>query len=179
MLVVISGAFVWYIYQYSHNPLTHLKILPQYLAHDIFVKRFGQQGGIQSYLKAAKVTYYKDKDKLIFTKPDLLLYNGQQPWHINAESAVTSSNLKIINLFGNVKLEQAAGKKNDATSIFTSELTIDTQNRTASTEANVKIVQIGQNNTKSIIEAKGASVNQKTGEVLLKSSTKEYFMPGK
>lgn len=197
IVLLCVGLFsTWLFIQVSHDDLTQQPFdphSPDAYATKITLTEFDDQGHIKDHLYADNAFHYIN-DVTKFTKPKAILYKTDDaeasndvsvagmmtmqapsaqtpPWVISANNGKLYDNGNVLDLWGNVHVEQAKGKDNDATTLITSKLTYYPKSRTATTEEPVKIIQSNGNQ----IDAVGMDANLATGEITFLSDMRGRY----
>lgn len=169
------------IYFLFHDRLNGNKAPMQNLqSPNIFIQHVSfnshdQQGNLTATINAELTTYFKPKDLMQFTQPDITSYSDlthQPSWHITAEKGQSNKNNTIITLSGNVQFHRIATSDSPAMTIKTSQATIKPKQSIASTDQPVLIQQ-----QRSTIRGSGLTANLKTGDYTLQSQTQGEYIP--
>lgn len=176
MLLLAYGIYFLFHDRLNGNklPLSNPESPNIFIQHVSF-NSHDQQGNLTAVINAKLATYYKPKDLMQFTQPDITSYSElthQPSWHITAEKGQSNKNNTIITLSGNVVFHRIATIKSPAMTIKTSQATIKPKQSIASTDQPVIIQQ--QHST---IRGSGLTANLKTGDYTLLSQTQGEYIP--
>lgn len=141
---------------------------PKYEMNGIAGKRFDEAGSIKESIHAVKAWQLPDKDEIIFSKPDLRLFDkNRQIYRVNSDDARYDTETRQLFFENNVVLVKAAEADKPAGTLKTSRIVIDTQTQNARTDADVAY-QYGQSNG----TAHGLTYNKEQGLLNLPSRVK-------
>lgn len=116
---------------------------------DYFFKNFTattmDKNGLPTYqLKASFLQHFPDDDSIELHQPLFYFYdNNEITWTAKASNAWITDNSKIINMKGNVVLQQVVkpGNKTTALKLTAEQLTIEQENKLAHTNSEVKLLK--------------------------------------
>lgn len=134
-----------------------------------------ENGNLKDELQAPKLVHFAKGDTTNVTKPHFILYNADatgQPWHVYADQGQARDGINVLDLWGNVRLEQPAGPDNAAITMVTSAITVFPKEQYAQTQQPVKVWQSG-----SVATSVGMRINLKTGNIELLSQAKGKYQP--
>lgn len=106
-IIVLIGLFFASCALFFYNPfwsVTEEKqapaqdvYLPDFTAKNMTLRRFNEQGALESLVKAEKMEYYDDS-VTTFVKPSYVIYpkNGAPHWKIDADNGVFDQNDRVI-----------------------------------------------------------------------------------
>jgi lipopolysaccharide export system protein LptC len=123
VLIVAAILFYQHFYDAKHQQVT-IEI-PSTIATGIEVTQMNEQGQPLHRLFSNTAHDYRKQQRTLFTSPVGYLYQANQPpWIMSADQAISSGDNTLVNFSGNVKIHQAAGKANKATTLTTTQMTL-------------------------------------------------------
>jgi lipopolysaccharide export system protein LptC len=142
---------------------------PDYMVEKFEVRRFDQEGTLQSTLRAGIMRHYPDDDSTIVLAPDLT-YHRLPPTYIIAREAKLDSGAKHVALIDDVRMIRGGpdGKLNSV--LTTTQLDVYPDDEIATTTRPVTITQ-GLTN----INGSGLQANNKTGISVLEGPVHGIF----
>ena len=153
---------------------------PDSFAVGVRVVRYNKNGDVSIELAAPQLSHFSTTNNTVFFQPKIVLYTKQQqPWTITAKTGVAQNGFDIIHLIGNVVVHQPFGPKNQETSITTSALDLNINLQIAVTKQPITLSQKGKNKSIATVKSIGMQANEKTGQILLFSQVRGYYVPGK
>ncbi len=120
-----------------------------------------------------KMVHFTEGNQAQFEQPTVVLYQAaNEPWFIQSKYAQTIRGIDEILFWNNVTALHRADDKGPEAIIKTPELTVDTQLRTARTNAIITLVQPNL-----IVQSTGMIANLQNSHVQLLSKTKAFYVP--
>lgn len=101
-LFVISGVLLFWNPFRSNSekaPETdNVSLQPDFVATDMALKRFDEQGFLTSQVHAAYMEHYQEIDLTLFTSPSYLIYpkQGQARWRVHAEKGTFNQRNHVV-----------------------------------------------------------------------------------
>ena len=145
LLALFIGLMIWLWYPYfskkeitQTNNQNELAKRPDYIATDLQQTNYAEDG-LKSYTVIAKVMkLYQELKYSWFEKPEFILYNGVQNWHISADEANLYDD-NILILEGDVVANNLT-KNAMITHIKASSIRIDINTKTMASDLNVELL---------------------------------------
>ncbi|SDI49780.1 LPS export ABC transporter periplasmic protein LptC [Propionivibrio dicarboxylicus] len=115
---------------------------PDFIVSDATLRKIGPSGTLAYTLKAAEIHHYPDDGSSDLIKPDLVYLSAKGPTiTTKADTAHASDDNERVDLYGNVRIERSATKKDPATVGTMAELTVFPNDEKAFTRSPVRITQ--------------------------------------
>lgn len=146
---------------------------PDYYLENFKITVYQPDGAPAYHLMAHFLDHYPDDDTMSLQKLKIDYRDTQdETWVTTADRGTAYENIEVMHLNGDVQIYRRGTTPDQALTIKTDSLRIDFPHKTASTQAEVKI--IGKNST---IEAKGMDVNLAAGQLTLLSEARGHYVP--
>lgn len=178
LLVVLGIALISYWFSTTvetpHGKVTSkTSHKPDYYLENFKITVYQPDGSPAYHLMAHFLDHYPDDDTMTLQKLKIDYRDTQHDtWTTTADQGTAYQNIQVMHLNGHVEIQRQGSRPDQAITIKTDSLRIDFPHKTASTQAEVKI--IGKNST---IEAKGMDVNLAAGELYLLSEARGHYVP--
>ncbi len=130
---------------------------PDFIVNNFTVRRFNLAGALEQVLTAKKMLHYADDDSTEVSAPTMIYYGGDRQTQVTARQALLTDKGKEVLLTGDVRLVRAATANDPELVVTTSEMKVYPDEKLASSNVPVTIVQ-GQ----SVITGGGLEVDDKT-----------------
>ena len=147
ILLALLAALTWLLArpgtQPAAKPLAGLDTRLDYALRDFEGRLLDEQGQTRLELRAPLLRNDSETGIGTVEAPNIRIQQDNEEWYISAESAVITADREVINLTGSVSVRRrnpATGRQID---IRTRELVLNVTPRTATTRAEVRIVQAG------------------------------------
>lgn len=115
---------------------------PDFIVTDATLRKIGPTGSLAYTLKATEIRHYPDDGSSDLINPDLVYLTAKGPTiTTKSDTAHASDDNERIDLYGNVRIERSATKKDPAMVGTTSELTVFPNDEKAFTRSPVRITQ--------------------------------------
>ena len=115
---------------------------PDYIVSAAVFSKFDKTGRLHYTLKADDIRHYPDDDTTDLLKPDLMWLNPKKPTvTLNADTAHVSQDGERVDMFGNVRVNRAATKKDAAMVATTDTLVVLPDEEKAYTKSAVNMTQ--------------------------------------
>jgi LPS export ABC transporter protein LptC len=125
------------------KPLAGLDTRLNYALRDFSGRLLNDQGLTSLELRAPLLRNDSETGIGTIEEPDIRIQQDNEEWYISAESAVIAADREVINLLGAVNVRRRNPSTGEQIDIRTRELVLNVTPRTASTRAEVRIVQAG------------------------------------
>ncbi|MEJ2383877.1 MAG: LPS export ABC transporter periplasmic protein LptC [Xanthomonadales bacterium] len=143
LLAVLTWLLARPVSEPAAEPLAGLDTRLNYALRDFSGRLLNDEGLTSLELSAPLLRNDSETGIGTVEEPNIRIQQDDEEWYISAESAVIAADREVINLTGAVNVR----RRNDATGeqieIRTRELVLNVTPRTASTRADVRIVQAG------------------------------------
>lgn len=176
ILVGISCIFFYKIIFAKPVSETQNTLNPNVFIENLHSLSFNKDGDVEMNLTTPTMQYNSYSKNAVLENPHITIYQkNTTPWIITADNGNVLQNSSLFKLIGNVQLLQGPTAKTLSTVITTSELTIHPQTHIAETDQIITFTQLNKDHSQIKVNAKGAFVNQNTGEVKLFANTKGVY----
>jgi lipopolysaccharide export system protein LptC len=173
LLVFLTAYLVVSMQNALNHSFQYNKHLPDAFMEDVHAKRMDSFGHLESELTTPKLIHYPENDRLTIESPQMIIYREKTPpWTINANHAETYADFKLVYLWEDVKIHEAASKDSYETTLLTHALTLYPDRRFAETDQEITMIQPG-----SEIKATGMQVSLPEGWVKLLSKARGFYDP--
>lgn len=174
-IILLPFAFLatWLLFQWLEMPQTIPAQANQSDAYAVQVLsvRMTVEGKPKDQLSSPLVVHYPQHDTYDITAPRLIVFPEiGTPWYMYADKGQARDNVKVIDLWNNVRIERAGGPFNQAMKMTTQGLTIYPNEQYAETRLPVTIEQPG-----GAVHAVGMNANLKTDTLNLISQTRGQY----
>lgn len=113
---------------------------PDYYAEQLTVHTYDKTGRLEQTLKTPHMKHFASSATTELSQPRLWRFNPDTPpWRMQAEKALANSANDRVFMPGEVLIDRDAGKHNAAYHITTRDLTLETANAHATTQAAVRM----------------------------------------
>lgn len=172
-VIALLGYSDWESWFESDSVATGEDSQPDLITYRVEQIRFNKDGQKHFLLRAEQIQQFLDANRNLIIRPDLTLFQDQQPaWKTTASEGSSDAVGEEILLRGNVVIEQQ-GKTHPAT-LETATLTLSATESRASTDDRVFIRQQGI-----YIEALGLEADLNNNQIILKSQVTSIYEPEK
>lgn len=147
--------------------------LPDAFMENVHAVIMDEEGKLKMKIIAPKMIHYPEGDTTHLTSPQLTLFrNSPIPWFVTAKFAKATSGADNVDFWEDVVIHHPADKKNPATLIKTTTLTVHTDKQTAETKALITMVQ-----PSFIVQAVGMFADMDSGNINLLSQARGQYVP--
>jgi len=147
ILLALLAALTWLLArpgaEPAAKPLAGLDTRLDYALRDFDGRLLNEQGQISLELRAPLLRNDSETGIGTIEAPNIRIQQNNEEWYISAESAVIAADREVINLTGAVNVRRRNPSTGEQIDIRTRELVLNVTPRTASTRADVRIVQAG------------------------------------
>lgn len=180
LLTFVAFSF-WLVYKnvFVHSVIEHDGNKPDMVIRHVNALFFDRMGMIKTTVQAQSLIHHKQTGLSVLSEPVITLHShpGKNPWIITADRGEILHDNKLYQLFGNVRLTEAAGKHNRAMTITTSELFLYPGQHMAKTDKMIHFSEQKKNNRLFSMTSVGAKACQKTGIIKLYSQVRGRYVP--
>jgi LPS export ABC transporter protein LptC len=174
ILLLIAAASIFFQFRGLQKPnfiFTSSDDFPDIYAKNIVAVQMNQAGLPEQVLKSVYLLHYHKDNSVHLTEPFITFYqSGQSPWQLSALTSIIYSNLKKVELLGEVHAHQAASQKSVETTLLTKEATLYMDTKIVVSPSPVTMLRPGLR-----VESLGIHANIKEGEVILDSNARVYY----
>ncbi len=115
-----------------------------YFMEGVVSRHFDQAGALSHVLSAPRIDYFIAEQRSVMQQPHIqLARDSGEPWQLRADHADAIHQTEQVLLNGNVSLNRASGSGAVALRMETSQLSVNMQARSASTDAEVRFTSPG------------------------------------
>ena len=173
MLAGFLAAMTYWLYLASLPPAStkdgKSRHDPDYMVENFVIRRFDEEGGLQSTLRAEIMRHYPDDDSTVVLAPDLT-YHRIPTTYVTSREANLDSGAKHVELIDNVRVRRASLDGKPDSVLTTTQLDVYPDDEIATTTRPVTITQ-GLTN----INGSGLQANNKTGISVLEGPVHGIF----
>ncbi len=146
---------------------------PDYFIGDFIATMYDAKGLASYFIKANYLEHFPDDDTIEIKDLEVNYFDKErQTWITTSNKGVGYENIEVLQLSGEVKIENQPDNPDNKLVVLTDELRIDFKKRQATTDSKVKI--LGKNST---INAIGMDINLNNGTLKLKSQARGHYAP--
>jgi lipopolysaccharide export system protein LptC len=147
--------------------------LPDAYMEDVTTFIMDKLGKVNMKIVTPKMIHYTNNDTTDLTTPSLTLYrNSPNPWLITAKFAQATQGINYVNFSQDVMIKRAADDENPETSIKTTTLRVEPNNKVAETNDAITLEQ-----PNIIVNATGMHADLNTGDIKLLSQARGEYVP--
>ena len=177
LFVFALAAFLsWWLSSTGPSLLPHLEVKrhdPDYYLVNFTLTTMNDDGIPKHQLTADNMYHYPDDDTANLANPRLVIYNEEtDPWEIRADRGLVSEGGKSVFLQGDVFINRLDKRPDHQLEIITRDLTVETEDETASTEQAIII-----KDHYGVTEGVGMQANLKERHLQLLSQVKGNYQP--
>ena len=147
ILLCLLAIFSWIVARPTpepeSKPLAGLDTRLNYALHDFSGRLLDERGQTRIEIDAPLLRNDASSGIGTVDSPNFRIQQEDEEWYISAESAVIAADREHVTLQGEVKLMRRNETTGEMTNIDTSDVLLNITPRTASTQAEVRIVQAG------------------------------------
>ncbi|PCJ39480.1 MAG: LPS export ABC transporter periplasmic protein LptC [Moraxellaceae bacterium] len=172
-LLLLAGLLRWYTDYAVSQPSPNLSStpLPDTIVLNLEQLNFNDAGQLTYKLHAKQARHFEKQATAEFTDLSLIIFNnGKAEWHVHANAGLTTNNAEIIELSGDVSIQQDSKSHKEPIQLNTAKLLFSPKKEYAETREPV-IIQQGT----SVTHATGMKVNIRAGEITLLSNVKSRY----
>ncbi len=136
LFVIIAALSYWFQQDIEQKLNTDFKAdthFPDYFMENFTITNLDKQGAVQYTMKAKKMRHYGDDDSAEIEQPFLTFNDAKNTFTVQALRAEYKKNENILHLYDRVSIHRSAQANQDALSIQTEYLKINTLSRIAET----------------------------------------------
>jgi lipopolysaccharide export system protein LptC len=146
---------------------------PDYFINNFQANLYDKDGKANYKLRASQLEHFPDDDSMELQNLDLEYTDkSQQKWLASSKFGTAFKDIEVLNMREDVKVVHETQRPENALTLYTNTLVLDSVKRTAATDDEVKIV--GKNST---IFATGMLVELDAGKITLKSKARAEYAP--
>lgn len=144
---------------------------PDYFMENFTATAMSTDGAADYTLQASYLAHYPHDDSVLMRKPFVAVFRDDlTPWSMHADEGVVTGHGRIIQLGGAVTLKRRETEHYPLLTMITRDLHIDTGRKTAATDAEVRITQVG-----SVIRARGMRIDLANGSLELLANAEARY----
>ena len=173
LVLLAAGILRWY----TDNSTTAISnkrspsLLPDSVIYNFKQQHFNTQGLLAYSMQAKDANQFEAKAIAQFNSLSITLFNAGIPnWHVSAQTGLTANNGELIELSGNVIIQQNKTTHENPTTLSTTSLLLSPKKEYAETQEPVTIQQ-----GTSVTHAVGMNVDTRAGKITLLSNVKSRY----
>jgi len=173
IFMLLAGLLQWYTdhSQAPTAPITSSNLLPNAIVLNLVQQSHDNNGDISLQLQAEEAFQFEKADTTQLSNIALTLFkDGQPDWFIQSLSGLATNNNELIELSGNVKIQQSHQTHKEPTQLNTTKLMLSPKKKFAETQEPVTIHQ-----GPSVTRATGMVVDINVGTITLLSNVKSHY----
>ncbi len=144
---------------------------PDYFMENFTATALNAAGEADYTLQAAYLAHYPHNDSVFMRQPFIAVFREElTPWSMRAEEGLVTGHGRFVELGGAVELQRRKTARYPLLTLLTRDLRIDTQRKTAETEAEVEITQPG-----AVIRARGMRIDIASGSLELLANAEARY----
>ena len=173
LVLLAAGILRWYTD--SSTATTSNKrspsLLPDSVVYNLKQQNFNSQGQLAYSMQAKHANQFEAKAIAQLNSLSITLFNAGIPdWHASAQTGLTANNGELIELSGDVIIQQNETTHENPTTLSTMSLLLSPKKEYAETQEPVTIQQ-----GTSVTRAVGMNVDTRAGKIILLSNVKSRY----
>lgn len=176
LFAIAVALSAWSILLSNHSQIVITKEEPNQpdsFMEDVIAIVMNKLGNPSLKIESPKMIHYSENDKTELMTPHIVVFReSPQPWHINANRAVTKQGVNEITFWDNVVIHHLPDTDNPMTTLRTKVLTIFPNEQLAKTSEAITVTQPDL-----IVHAIGMLANWNLGTIKLLSNAREEYVP--
>jgi len=173
LVLLAAGILQWYTNNSTATASNKrsTSLLPDSVVYDLKQQNFNSQGQLAYSVQAKPANQFEAKAIAQLHSLSITLFNAGIPdWHASAQTGVTANNGELIELSGNVVIQQNQTSHETPTTLSTMSLLLSPKKEYAETQEPVTIQQ-----GTSVTHALGMNINTHAGKITLLSNVKSRY----
>jgi len=173
LVLLTAGILRWYAVNSTGtgNHKRSPNLLPDSVIYNLKQQHFNSQGQLAYSLQAKHANQFEAKAVAQLNSPSITLFRAGAPdWHASAQTGLTVNNGELIELNGDVIIQQDKVTHENPTTLSTTSLLLSPKKEYAETQEPVTIQQ-----GSSVTHAVGMNVDTRAGKISLLSNVKSRY----
>ncbi len=173
LVLLTAGVLRWYTVNTSvaTNHKRSPNLLPDSVIYNLKQQHFNNQGKLAYSMQAKHANQFEATAVAQLNSLSITLFNAGKPdWHASAQTGLTANNGELIELNGNVIVQQNKVTHENPTTLSTISLLLSPKKEYAETQEPVTIQQ-----GTSVTHAIGMNVDTRAGKITLLSNVKSRY----
>ncbi|OUS01779.1 LPS export ABC transporter periplasmic protein LptC [Gammaproteobacteria bacterium 42_54_T18] len=173
LVLLTSGILRWYTDNLTAttNNQRSPNLLPDSVVYNLKQQHFNDQGQLAYNMQAKHANQFEAKAVSQLDSLSITLFNtGIPDWHASAQTGLTANNGELIELSGDVIIQQDKITHENPTTLSTISLLLSPKKEYAETQEPVTIQQ-----GTSVTHAVGMNVDTRAGKIILLSNVKSRY----